>query len=134
MADYKEKCPKCGSWVKGEPDRGFVRDLVHEVPSMGIDCIPVGGRFIGKCIHDGVQKMFKADIDKLGDEVEKFIFKDIRIYFNCPNPECGEKWDNIYQLEESEYKQLIYEWTAKTKAMTQSKVSLNNISRLWKKE
>lgn len=132
MDDHKEKCPKCGSWVKGVPNRGFIRDIVHDAPAMGIDNIPIGGKFLGQGLREVSKRWFKTDIDKIGDEVEKCVYKDIRIEFCCPNPDCGEKWEKTYQLEESEYTQLIADWVEKTKDMTTLKVKTPQFKKLFK--
>ncbi len=133
MKDYKEKCPKCGGWVVGKPNRDFLRDLVHDAPTMGIDNIPVGGNLLGKGVREFSKRVFKTDIDKWGDEVEKMVYNDIQLVFCCANPECEYCWEKNYRLEESEYKKYLLEWVDKTKDLTPKENGKNILKSLWKK-
>lgn len=133
MAEYKEKCPKCGGWVIGEPNRGFLRDLVHDAPTLAIDNIP-GGGVLGKVIKEGTTRIFKKDIGNVNDNVEKLFYKDILLDYKCPNPECEYEWRQTYQLEESEYKQFITEWTEKAKEMMPKKGRFNSLASIWKRK
>lgn len=129
MAEYKEKCPKCGGWVIGEPNRDFVRGLVHDSPDIVIDNMPGGGlvKKIG-------MRLFKNDITNMGNHIEKLVYRDIQLDFECPNPECEHKWSQTYQLEGSEYKQFITEWTEKAKEMMPKKERFNNLTSIWKRK
>ena len=130
---YKEQCPKCGGWVIGEPNRGFLRGLVHDAPTMAIDNIP-GGGIVGKAIKESGMRLFKKDIGTVNDNVEKLFYKDISLEFKCPNPECEHTWGKTYKLEESEYKDFITEWTEKAKDLMPSKEGLNRLTSIWKKK
>ena len=132
MAEYKEKCPKCSGWVIGEPNRDFLRDLVHDAPTLAIANIP-GGGVLGKVIKEGTIRFLKKDIGNVNDNVEKLFYNDILLDFKCPNPECEHKWSQTYQLEESEYKQFIIEWTEKAKEMMLKKERFNSLTSIWKR-
>ena len=132
MANYKEQCPKCGGWVISEPNRGLLRDLVHDAPTIAFDNLP-GGNALGKVFKEGTARFFKKDISNVNDDFEKIFYEDIQLVFNCPNPECEHSWKKTYKLEESEYKEFILEWQNKAKDLVPPKENLRRFIPFWKK-
>ena len=133
MKEYKEKCPECGGWVIGEPNRDFVREIIHDSPDIVINNVP-GGGLVRKGLTELGTRLFKKDITQMGDQIEKLVYEDILLDFNCPNPECGHMWSQTYQLEKSEYKQLVTEWAEKAKDMLPQKDRFNSLTSILKKK
>ena len=52
-------------------------------------------------------------MEKWGDELEKWIYKDIKVEYECPK--CGKTWTETHPLSESEYKQMIADYVSKVK-------------------
>ena len=77
--------------------------------------ISVGGKWIWKGTKEAVLRVLKTDIDKWGDELEKWVYNDIEVDYYCPK--CGRKWTEIHQLNDSEYKQIIADYVDKAKEL-----------------
>lgn len=107
--NYVKECSDCGNVVQGQVKRGFVREAVHEGPSTVVEFLPVGGKLISQVAKEGVKRFLKTDMDKWGDELEKWIYKDIQVEYCCPK--CGKDWTETHELSESEYKEVIAEYT-----------------------
>ena len=60
-------------------------------------------------------------MEKWGDELEKGIYKDIQVEYDCPK--CGKIWTETHPLSESEYKQMIADYITKVKDLTTLKKS-----------
>ena len=56
-------------------------------------------------------RLLRTDMEKWGDELEKWIYKDILVEYECPK--CGQKWTETHPLSESEYKQVIADYITK---------------------
>lgn len=113
--DYKyiQDCTNCGNVVVGREKRGFIRDALHGGPGAAVEFIPVGGKLIWKVSKEIVLCLLRTDMDKWGDELEKWIYKDIQVEYECPK--CGKTWIETYPLSESEYKQMIADYITKVK-------------------
>ena len=91
--------------------RGFFRDALHGGPGTAVEFIPVGGKLIWKASKEIVLRLLRTDMEKWGDELEKWIYKDIQVEYECPK--CGQKWTETHPLSESEYKQVIADYITK---------------------
>ena len=108
---YIQECANCGNVVVGREKRGFIRDALHGGPGTAVEFIPVGGKLIWKASKEIVLRLLRTDMEKWGDELEKWIYKDIQVEYECPK--CGRKWTETHPLSESEYKQVINEYITK---------------------
>lgn len=112
---YIKECSDCGNVVEGHVKRGIVREAVHGGPSTVVEYIPVGGKLISKITKEIIKRLLKTDMDKWGDELEKWIYKDIQVEYHCPK--CGKDWTETHELSESEYKEMISEYTNTLKGL-----------------
>ena len=112
---YIKDCPHCSNVVEGKVKRGLIRGTLHDGPAAVVDLIPVGGKLIWKGTKEVVKILLRTDMDKWGDEVEKWVYKDIEVEYHCPK--CGKQWTEKHPLTESEYKQVVTGIIEKTKAI-----------------
>ena len=110
---YVQECTNCGNVVVGREMRGFFRDALHGGPGTAVEFIPVGGKLIWKASKEIVLRLLRTDMEKWGDELEKWIYKDIQVEYECPK--CGKTWTETHPLSESEYKQMIADYVTKVK-------------------
>ena len=110
---YIQDCTNCGNVVVGREKRGFIRDALHGGPGTVVEFIPVGGKLIWKASKEIVLLLLRTDMEKWGDELEKWIYKDIQVEYECPK--CGKTWAETHPLSESEYKQMIADYVSKVK-------------------
>lgn len=104
---YVKQCPACGNYVDGREMREIVRQMVHDGPGAVVEWVPVGGRLIWKGTKEVAKLLLRTNMDRWGDELERMLYKDIRVEYRCPNPACGRAWKETHQLSESEYRQWI---------------------------
>jgi len=110
---YIQECTNCGNVVVGSEKRGFIRDALHGGPGAAVEFIPVGGKLIWKASKEIVLRLLRTDMEKWGDELEKWIYKDIQVEYECPK--CGKTWTETHPLSESDYKQMIADYVSKVK-------------------
>ena len=110
---YIQECTNCGNVVVGKEKRGFLRDALHGGPGTAVEFIPVGGKLIWKASKEIVLRLLRTDMEKWGDELEKWIYKDIQVEYECPK--CGKTWTETHPLSESDYKQMIADYITKVK-------------------
>ena len=110
---YIQECTNCGNFVVGREKRGFIRDALHGGPGTAVEFIPVGGKLIWKASKEIVLRLLRTDMEKWGDELEKWIYKDIQVEYECPK--CGKTWTETHPLSESDYKQMIADYVSKMK-------------------
>lgn len=115
MKRYIKECSACANVVEGRVKRGFVRETVHGGPGTVVEFIPVGGKWIWKGTKEIALRILRTDIEKWGDELEKWIYKDIKVEYHCPK--CGRKWTETHQLDDSEYKLMMDEYVEKAKEL-----------------
>ena len=108
---YIQECTNCGNVIVGKEKRGFIREALRGGPGTAVEFIPVGGKLIWKASKEIVVSLLRTDMEKWGDELEKWIYKDIQVEYECPK--CGKKWTETHPLSESEYKQVIAEYVTK---------------------
>ena len=118
---YIQECTNCDNVVVGKEKRGFLRDALHGGPGTAVEFIPVGGKLIWKVSKEIVLCLLRTDMDKWGDELEKWIYKDIKVEYECPK--CGKTWTETHPLSESEYKQMIADYITKVKDLATLKKS-----------
>ena len=118
---YIQECTNCGNVVVGREKRGFIRDALHGGPGTAVEFIPVGGKLIWKASKEIVLRLLRTDMEKCGDELEKWIYKDIQVEYECPK--CGKTWTETHPLSESEYKQMIADYITKVKVLATLKKS-----------
>ena len=118
---YIQECTNCGNVVVGRERRGFLRDALRGGPGTVVEFIPVGGKLIWKVSKEIVLCLLRTDMDKWGDELEKWIYKDIQVEYECPK--CGKTWTETHPLSESEYKQMIADYITKVKDLATLKKS-----------
>ena len=124
---YIQECTNCGNFVAGREKRGFIRDALHGGPGTAVEFIPVGGKVIWKASKEIVLRLLRTDMEKWGDELEKWIYKDIQVEYECPK--CGRKWTETHPLSESEYKQVMNEYITKvTDLVTLKKAESKNLA------
>ena len=112
---YIQECTNCGNVVVGREKLGLVRDALHGGPGTAVEFIPVGGKLIWKASKEIVLRLLRTDMEKWGDELEKWIYKDIQVEYECPK--CGKTWTETHPLSESDYKQMIADYVSKVKDM-----------------
>ena len=112
---YIQECTNCGNVVVGRERRGLIRDALHGGPGTAVEFIPVGGKLIWKASKEIVLRLLRTDMEKWGDELEKWIYKDIQVEYECPK--CGKTWTETHPLSESDYKQMIADYVSKVKDM-----------------
>ena len=110
---YIQECANCGNVVVGREKRGFIRDALHGGPGTAVEFIPVGGKLIWKASKEIVLHLLRTDMEKWGDELEKWIYKDIQVEYECPK--CDKTWTETHPLSESDYKQMIADYVTKVK-------------------
>ena len=110
---YIQECTNCGNVVVGREKRGLIRDALHGGPGTAVEFIPVGGKLIWKASKEIVLRLLRTDMEKWGDELEKWIYKDIQVEYECPK--CGKTWTETHPLSESDYKQMIADYVSKIK-------------------
>ena len=110
---YIQECTNCGNVVVGREKRGFIRDALHGGPGTAVEFIPVGGKLIWKASKEIVLRLLRTDMEKWGDELEKWIYKDIQVEYECPK--CGKTWTETHPLSESDYKKMIADYVTKIK-------------------
>ena len=110
---YIQECSNCGNVVVGREKRGFIRDALHGGPGTAVEFIPVGGKLIWKASKEIVLRLLRTDMEKWGDELEKWIYKDIQVEYECPK--CGKTWTETHPLSESDYKKMIADYVTKVK-------------------
>ena len=110
---YIQECTNCGNVVVGREKRGFIRDALHGGPGTAVEFIPVGGKLIWKASKEIVLRLLRTDMEKWGDELEKWIYKDIQVEYECPK--CGKTWTETHPLSESDYKKMIADYVSKVK-------------------
>ena len=108
---YIQECTNCGNVVVGSEKRGFIRDALHGGPGTAVEFIPVGGKLIWKASKEIVLRLLRTDMEKWGDELEKWIYKNIQVEYECPK--CGKTWTETHPLSESEYKQVLADYITK---------------------
>ena len=124
---YIQECTNCGNVVVGREKRGFIREALRGGPGTAVEFIPVGGKLIWKASKEIVVRLLRTDMEKWGDELEKWIYKDIQVEYECPK--CGKKWTETHPLSESEYKQVIAEYVTKvTDLVTLKKAGTKKIN------
>lgn len=127
---YIQECTNCSNVVVGREKRGFIRDALHGGPGTAVEFIPVGGKLIWKASKEIVLRLLRTDMEKWGDELEKWIYKDIQVEYECPK--CGKTWTETHPLSESDYKQMIADYVSKVKdlaTLNKSETKKPNISR-----
>lgn len=127
---YIQECKSCGNVVVGREKRGFIRDALHGGPGTAVEFIPVGGKLIWKASKEIVLRLLRTDMEKWGDELEKWIYKDIQVEYECPK--CGKTWTETHPLSESDYKQMIADYVSKIKdlaTLNKSETKKQNISK-----
>ena len=112
---YIQECTNCGNVVVGQEKRGFLRDALRGGPGTAVEFIPVGGKLIWKASKEIVLRLLRTDMEKWGDELEKWIYKDIQVEYQCPK--CGKTWTETHPLSESEYKQMLNDFIEQAKAI-----------------
>ena len=110
---YIQECSNCGNVVVGREKRGFIRDALHGGPGTAVEFIPVGGKLIWKASKEIVLRLLRTDMERWGDELEKWIYKDIQVEYECPK--CGKTWTETHPLSESDYKKMIADYVSKVK-------------------
>ena len=110
---YIQECTNCGNVVVGREKRGFIRDALHGGPGTAVEFIPVGGKLIWKASKEIVLRLLRTDMEKWGDELERWIYKDIQVEYECPK--CGKTWTETHPLSESDYKKMIADYVSKVK-------------------
>lgn len=85
---YIQECSNCSNVVVGREKRGIIRDALHGGPGTAVEFIPVGGKLIWKASKEIVLRLLRTDMEKWGDELEKWIYKDIQVEYECPK--CGK--------------------------------------------
>ena len=110
---YIQECKSCGNVVVGRERRGLIRDALHGGPGTAVEFIPVGGKLIWKASKEIVLRLLRTDMEKWGDELEKWIYKDIQVEYECPK--CGKTWTETHPLSESDYKKMIADYVSKVK-------------------
>ena len=110
---YIQECSNCGNVVVGREKRGLIRDALHGGPGTAVEFIPVGGKLIWKASKEIVLRLLRTDMEKWGDELEKWIYKDIQVEYECPK--CGKTWTETHPLSESDYKKMIADYVTKVK-------------------
>ena len=110
---YIQECSNCGNVVVGREKRGLIRDALHGGPGTAVEFIPVGGKLIWKASKEIVLRLLRTDMEKWGDELEKWIYKDIQVEYECPK--CGKIWTETHPLSESDYKKMIADYVTKVK-------------------
>ena len=110
---YIQECTNCGNVVVGREKRGFIRDALHGGPGTAVEFIPVGGKLIWKASKEIVLRLLRTDMEKWRDELEKWIYKDIQVEYECPK--CGKTWTETHPLSESDYKKMIADYVSKVK-------------------
>ena len=78
---YIQECTNCGNVVVGREKRGLIRDALHGGPGTAVEFIPVGGKLIWKASKEIVLRLLRTDMEKWGDELEKWIYKDIQVAY-----------------------------------------------------
>ena len=127
---YIQECTICGNVVVGREKRGIIRDALHGGPGTAVEFIPVGGKLIWKASKEIVLRLLRTDMEKWGDELEKWIYKDIQVEYECPK--CGKTWTETHPLSESDYKQMIADYVSKVKdlaTLNKSETKKPNISK-----
>ena len=110
---YIKECTNSGNVVVGREKRGIIRYALHGGPGTAVEFIPVGGKLIWKASKEIVLRLLRTDMEKWGDELEKWIYKDIQVEYECPK--CGKTWTETHPLSESDYKQMIADYITKVK-------------------
>ncbi len=128
---YIQECKNCGNVVVGKEKRGFIRDALHGGPGTAVEFIPVGGKLIWKASKEIVLRLLRTDMEKWGDELEKWIYKDIQVEYECPK--CGKTWTETHPLSESDYKQMIADYVSKVKDLATLNKSENKKSEIDKR-
>lgn len=127
---YIQECTNCGNVVVGREKRGFIRDALHGGPGTAVEFIPVGGKLIWKASKEIVLRLLRTDMEKWGDELEKWIYKDIQVEYECPK--CGKTWTETHPLSESDYKKMIADYVSKVKdlaTLNKSETKKQNIGK-----
>ena len=78
---YIQECTNCGNVVVGREKRGLIRDALHGGPGTAVEFIPVGGKLIWKASKEIVLRLLRTDMEKWGDELEKWIYKDVQVAY-----------------------------------------------------
>lgn len=128
---YIQECTNCGNVVVGREKRGFIRDALHGGPGTAVEFIPVGGKLIWKASKEIVLRLLRTDMEKWGDELEKWIYKDIQVEYECPK--CGKTWTETHPLSESDYKKMIADYVSKVKDLATLNKSENKKSEIDKR-
>ena len=128
---YIQECTNCGNVVVGRERRGFIRDALHGGPGTAVEFIPVGGKLIWKASKEIVLRLLRTDMERWGDELEKWIYKDIQVEYECPK--CGKTWTETHPLSESEYKQMIADYVTRVKDLATLNKSENKKSEIDKR-
>ena len=128
---YIQECTNCGNIVVGREKRGLIREALHGGPGTAVEFIPVGGKLIWKASKEIVLRLLRTDMEKWGDELEKWIYKDIQVEYECPK--CGKTWTETLPLSESDYKQMIADYVTKVKDLATLNKSENKKSEIDKR-
>ena len=128
---YIQECTNCGNVVVGKEKRGFIRDALHGGPGTAVEFIPVGGKLIWKASKEIVLRLLRTDMEKWGDELEKWIYKDIQVEYECPK--CGKTWTETHPLSESDYKKMIADYVTKVKDLATLNKSENKKQNIGKR-
>lgn len=127
---FIQECTNCSNVVVGREKRGFIRDALHGGPGTAVEFIPVGGKLIWKASKEIVLRLLRTDMEKWGDELEKWIYKDIQVEYECPK--CGKTWTETHPLSESDYKKMIADYVSKVKdlaTLNKSETKKQNIGK-----
>lgn len=127
---FIQECTNCNNVVVGREKRGIIRDALHGGPGTAVEFIPVGGKLIWKASKEIVLRLLRTDMEKWGDELEKWIYKDIQVEYECPK--CGKTWTETHPLSESDYKQMIADYVSKVKdlaTLNKSETKKQNIGK-----
>lgn len=128
---YIQECSNCGNVVVGREKRGFIRDALHGGPGTAVEFIPVGGKLIWKASKEIFLRLLRTDMEKWGDELEKWIYKDIQVEYECPK--CGKTWTETHPLSESDYKKMIADYVTKVKDLATLNKSENKKQNIGKR-
>ena len=128
---FIQECTNCNNVVVGREKRGFIREALHGGPGTAVEFIPVGGKLIWKASKEIVLRLLRTDMEKWGDELEKWIYKDIQVEYECPK--CGKTWTETHPLSESDYKKMIADYVSKVKDLATLNKSENKKQNIGKR-
>lgn len=95
--------------------RGIVRQMVHDGPEAIVEWVPVGGKLVLKGTKEVAKLLLKTNMEQWGDELEKMLYEDIQVKYDCPK--CGREWTEKHRLSQSEYRQWIADTIESAKSL-----------------